>query len=53
MSEIAFENLEANLRTLFSRVFLANHPNIFAIQNNCKNRIKFAFEEMDLASIEQ
>ena len=30
-----------------------DHPSILAIQNNCKNRIKFAFEEMDLASIEK
>ena len=30
-----------------------DHPSILAIQNKCKNRIKFAFEEMDLASIEK
>ena len=30
-----------------------DHQSILAIQNNCKNRIKFAFEEMDLASIEK
>ena len=29
------------------------HPTILAIQNKCKNRIKSAFEEMDLASIEK
>ena len=29
------------------------HPSILAIQNNCKNRIKFVFEEMDLGSIEK
>ena len=28
-----------------------DHPSILATQNNCKNGIKFAFEEMDLASI--
>ena len=30
-----------------------DHPSILAIQNNCKNRIKFAFEEIDLASIKK
>ena len=30
-----------------------NHPRILAIQNNCKNGIKFAFEEIDLESIEK
>ena len=30
-----------------------NHPSIIAIQNNFKNQVKFAFEEMDLASIEK
>ena len=30
-----------------------DHPSILAIQNNCKNRRKFTFEEMDLASIEK
>ena len=30
-----------------------DHPSIFAIQNKCKNQIKFAIEEMDLASIEK
>ena len=30
-----------------------DHPSILAIQNNCKNQIKFAFKEMDLASIEK
>ena len=30
-----------------------DHPSILAIQNKCKNRIKFAFEELDLASIEK
>ena len=30
-----------------------DHPSILAIQNKCKNGIKFAFEEMDLASIEK
>ena len=30
-----------------------DHPSILATQNNCKNGIKFAFEEMDLASIEK
>ena len=30
-----------------------DHPSILAIQNNCKNGIKFAFEEIDLASIEK
>ena len=30
-----------------------DHPSILAIQNNCKNRIKFAFEGMDLSSIEK
>ena len=30
-----------------------DHPSTLAIQNKCKNRIKFAFEEMDLANIEK
>ena len=30
-----------------------DHPSILAIQNKCKNQIKFAFGEMDLASIEK
>ena len=30
-----------------------DHPRILTIQNNCKNRIKFAFQEMDLKSIEK
>ena len=30
-----------------------DHPRILTIQNNCKNRIKVAFEEMDLESIEK
>ena len=30
-----------------------DHPRIHAIQNKCKNRIKFAFEKMDLTSIEK
>ena len=30
-----------------------DHPSILAIRNNRKNRIKFAFEEMDLACIEK
>ena len=30
-----------------------DHPSITATQNNCKNRIKFAFEETNLASIEK
>ena len=30
-----------------------DHSSHLAIQNNCKNRIKFAFEEMDLASIDK
>ena len=30
-----------------------DHPSIFAIQTNCKKRIKFDFEEMDLESIEK
>ena len=30
-----------------------DHPSILAIQNNSKNRRKFTFEEMDLASIEK
>ena len=30
-----------------------DHPRILTIQNNCKNRIKFAFQEMDLESIEK
>ena len=28
-------------------------PSILAIQSNCKNRIKFAFEVIDLASIKK
>ena len=30
-----------------------DHPSILAIQNNCKNETKFAFEEMDLVSTEK
>ena len=30
-----------------------DHPSILAIQNKCKNGRKFAFEEIDLASIEK
>ena len=30
-----------------------DHLSILAIQNICKNRLKFAFEKMDLASIEK
>ena len=30
-----------------------DHPSILAIQNNCKNQIKFAFEEMYFARIEK
>ena len=30
-----------------------DHPSILPIQNNCKNRIKLAFEEMDLLSVEK
>ena len=30
-----------------------DHPSILAIQNNYKNQIKLAFEEIDLASIEK
>ena len=30
-----------------------DHQSILAIRNNCKNGIKFAFEEIDLASIEK
>ena len=30
-----------------------DQPSILAIQNKCKNRIKFAFEEIDLASFEK
>ena len=30
-----------------------DHRSILAIQSNCKNLIKFAFEEIDLASIEK
>ena len=30
-----------------------DHPSILAIQNTCKIGIKFAFEEIDLASIEK
>ena len=30
-----------------------DHPSILAIQNKYKNRIKFDFEKMDLASIEK
>ena len=29
------------------------HPSIPAIQNTCKNQIKFAFKEMHLVSIEK
>ena len=38
------------LRTIYSKT---KRPTILAIQNKCKNRIKFAFEEIDLASIEK
>ena len=38
----------------FSAILKYNdHPNILAIQNNCKSGIKFSFEEIDLASIEK
>ena len=30
-----------------------DHQSILAIQNNCKNRMKFVYEEIDLASIEK
>ena len=30
-----------------------DEPSILAIQSNCKNRIKFAFEVIDLASIKK
>ena len=30
-----------------------DHSSILAVQNNCKNRTKFSFEEMNLASIEK
>ena len=30
-----------------------DNTSILAIQNNCKNGIKFGFEEMDLTSIEK
>ena len=32
---------------------LDQNVSILAIQHNCKNQIKFAFEEMELASIEK
>ena len=41
---------DPTLRAIFK---YKDHPSIFAIQNNCKKRIKFAFEERDLASIEK
>ena len=41
---------DPTLRTILK---YKDHPSILAIQNNCKNRIKFAFEEMDLGSIEK
>ena len=39
--------------TLRAIVKYKDHPSILAIQNNCKNWIKFAFEEMDSARIEK
>ena len=43
------------VKDLTLRAILKNkdHPRILAIQNNCKNGIKFAFEEIDLASTEK
>ena len=39
--------------TLRAILKFKDHPSILAIQNNCKNGRKFAFEEIDLASIEK
>ena len=39
--------------TLSAILKYKDHPRILAIQNNCKNRIKFASEEMDLESIKK
>ena len=41
---------DATLRAILK---CKDHPRILAIQNNCKNVIKFAFEEIDLESIEK
>ena len=41
---------DPNLRAILK---YKDHPSILAIQNNCKNGIKFALEEIDLASIEK
>ena len=44
-----------NVKESTLRVILKckDHPSILAIQNNCKNRVKFSFEEMDMTSIEK
>ena len=41
---------DSNLKAILK---YKDHTRILAIQNNCKNGIKFAFKEADLASIEK
>ena len=50
-----FDSVVNNVKdpTLRATLKYKDYPSILAIQNNCKNRITFAFEEMDLASIEK
>ena len=44
-----------NLKDTTLRAILKykDHPSIFAIQNKCKNQIRFSFREADLASFEK
>ena len=42
-----------NNPTLRAVLKCKDRSSILAIQNNCKNRPKFSFEEMNLASIEK
>ena len=41
---------DPNLRAILK---YKDHPSLLAIENNCKNGIKYAFEEIDLSSIEK
>ena len=50
-----FDSVITNVKDAPSRAILKHkdHPSILAIQDKCKNRNKFAFEETDLANIEK
>ena len=50
-----FDRMINNVKdpTLVAILKHKDHRSILAIQNNCKKRINFAFEKMDLASIEK